>query len=227
MSIDVYPAASSASKKGGAFGPRPRGRLLVAVVVLAAIALTAGVLISGAANSHSSNNSNAVDSKYGGYPSWLPHTKLPPVNTVLQASLSHPQLDAIEGNTMAVALPSGSEAEITAVGPALPAWVSAAVQAGTLNDANPVPTTFTVTVIARRGTVPLGASAFSILTAAGQLLHPAVTGPGGERVPATLRAGEHLNLTLKAELVEGDGSLRWAPVGPRVLSGWLYQLELD
>jgi len=189
------------------------------------IAVTAGLLIAGGgkATDRIANRSE----KYGRYPSWLPHAKLPPVNTLLKASLSHPELDAIEGNTMQVQLPGGVEADITAVGPSFPAWVSAAVQSGTLSEGTAVPAKFEVTVIARRGAVPLQASAFSILTAGGQLLHPAVTVPGGKALPATLPAGQHLNLTVSAKLVEGDGSLRWAPVGPRVVSGWLYQLELD
>jgi hypothetical protein len=225
MSIGAYPTASSGSKGGGAFGSRPRRRVLIAgaAVVVAAIAVTVGLVTSGSGSPRAT-----VNSRYGGYPSYLAgHTKLPPVNTILKASLSRPQLQAIEGTTIEVQLPGGGEADITAVGPALPAWVSAAAQAGTLSDANPVPTTFTLTLIAHRGTVPLRAAAFSILTAGGQLLRPAITGPGGTPAPATLRAGQHLNLTLKADLAEGDGSLRWAPAGARVVSAWLYQLELD
>ncbi|HSZ06481.1 MAG TPA: hypothetical protein VK778_14935 [Solirubrobacteraceae bacterium] len=192
--------------------------------MLAAVAVAAGLLIgsSGAAASR-----RAAVSTYGGYPTWLPRKKAPAVNTILNASPSHPQLDAIEGNTMEVALPAGAEAEITAVGPSFPTWVAAAAQAGTLSEGSAVPAAFTVTVIARRGTVPLRASAFSILTAAGQLLHPAISGPGGKPAPAALRAGQHLSLTVNAKLTEGDGSLRWAPTGARVVSGWLYQLELD
>ncbi len=227
MSSDAYPAASSGSDGGGAFGPRPRSRVLIgaAVVVLAAVALTAGLLI-GSPGAGASRHAGG-DSAYGSYPSWLPHTKLPAVNTTLKASLSHPQLDAIEGNTMEVQLPSGADVDITVVGPSFPTWVSAAAQAGTLSEGSAVPATFTVTVLARGGAVPLRASAFSILTAAGQLLHPAVSGPGGKPAPAALAAGQHLNLTVKAKLTEGDGSLRWAPTGARVVSGWLYQLELD
>jgi hypothetical protein len=197
--------------------------VVIAVIVVAAVVVVSVRLLFDG----TTDNRAAVDSKYGVYPSWLRHTKLPPVNTILNASLAHPQLNAIEGNTIEVQLPGNAQAEVTAVGPALPAWVAAAVQAGTLSDGRSVPTTFTVTVIARRGTVPLQASAFSILTAAGQILRPEVTGPAGAPLPATLRSGQHLNLTLRASLREGDGSLRWAPTGPRVLSAWLYQLELD
>jgi len=191
--------------------------VVVAVAIVGVVLLTSG----GGPRRVASND------RYGTYPSWLPHTKLPPVNTAPRATLSHPLLNAVEGNTVQAVLPGGAEAYITAVGPTFPAWVSTAVQAGTLSDGTAVPTRFTVTVIARRGSVPLRASAFSILTAAGQLVHPAVTGPGGGAMPATLRAGQHVNLTVSTKLVEGEGALRWAPSGSKVISAWLYQVELD
>jgi hypothetical protein len=187
---------------------------------VAAITLAVVLLTGGSAGRHA-----AADSSYGGYPSWLAHTKLPPVNVTLQASLSHPQLDAIEGNRIEVQLPGGGRADITAVGPAFPAWVSADAQAGKLSEGRSVPTTFTVTLEALHGTVPLQASAFSILTATGALVRPAVTMPAGRT--AVLRAGQHVSLVVQAQLTEGEGSLRWAPAGPRVLSAWLYQVELD
>jgi hypothetical protein len=209
---------------GGTFWSRPGRRRSAAAgaVLLVAVAVTLAVVAGGTG----SGAAKAVASTYGGYPVWLPHTKLPPTNSILQSSANHPQLEAVEGNTIAVNLPGG-EAAITAVGPIFPAWVPAAAQSGHLSEGGPVPATFTVTLIARRGAVPLRASAFSILTAQGQLVHPALTASGGKPPPATLTAGQHLNLTLKTELVEGDGSLRWAPSGSRVLAGWLYQLELD
>lgn len=236
MSSNAYPAASSGSDasgganassgKGGAFGPHP-SRVWAGAALLAVAAIAAVVVLLTSVSGGAASRRAAIDSKYGSYPTWLKHTKLPSVDTVLKASLAHPQLDAVEGNTMEVTLPSGGDAEITAVGPSFPAWVAAATQAGTLPEGTAVPTTFAVTVIARHGAVPLRASAFSILTAAGQILQPAVTASGGQAPPTTLRAGEHVNLTIKAKLTEGDGSLRWAPIGSRVISGWLYQVELD
>jgi hypothetical protein len=230
MSADARSATAAAG--GGTIWSRPRRRpvIVAAAVALIAVAVVIGIVIGNAGSSPSSgpagHAASAVDSHYGGYPSWLRNTKLPPTNAVVQASVAHPQVHVVEGNTMDVTMPSG-EATITAVGPTFPAWVPAAAQSGHLNEGNPVPASFTVTVIAAHGTVPLRASAFSILTAEGQLVHPALTVAGGKPAPAVLKAGQHLNLTLKTSLTEGDGSVRWAPIGSRVLAGWLYQLELD
>ncbi len=224
MRSGAYAAAPSGSEGGGAFWPRPRGRLSIgAVLVVAAVAIIGVVLLTSGGGVHRV----ATNDKYGTYPAWLPHTKLPPLNTAPRTTLSHPLLNAVEGNTVLAVLPGGAEADITAIGPTFPAWVSSSVQAGTLSDGTAVPSRFTVTVVARRGNVPLRGSAFSILTAAGQLVHPAVTGPGGKAMPASLRAGQHLNLTVSTKLVEGEGALRWAPSGSKVISAWLYQVELD
>ncbi len=93
--------------------------------------------------------------------------------------------------------------------------------------AKPVPGACVVTLASVRGSVPVSASAFTLLTDAGQILHPKVTDMGGGAVPAELQPGQHLNLKLTTSVPEGSGSIRWAPLGRRVLVGWIYQLELD
>ena len=46
-------------------------------------------------------------------------------------------------------------------------------------------------------------------------------------MPAVLHAGQHVNLDVRAPVNEGSGSIRWAPLGRKVLVGWIYQVELD
>jgi len=215
-------ASTLPRREGGAFRPHPPRRFIVGLVVAVLVcAVTVAILTGGGRRTV-----RASSSSYGGYPSWLPHTKLPPADPIVAASLTHPALDAVEGTTIDTHLRSAS-ALITGVGPAFPAWVSAAAQGGHLTSGSAVPVSFTVTVVVRQGSVPLQAGEFSILTAQGQLVHPAVTSPGGGPLPAGLTAGQHMNLTLTTDLPEGDGALRWAPSGPRVVAAWLYQLELD
>ena len=76
-----------------------------------------------------------------------------------------------------------------------------------------------------KGTVPLSAGSFSILTDAGKIVHPKVTVKGGGALPATLHSGQHINLDVAAGVTEGSGSIRWAPLGQASpgrldLSGW-------
>lgn len=224
MSSGARHAALGGTERDGVLGPRPRPRLSIIVLALAAAAVIAVLL--GTGTGGGTGAARARNATYGAYPRWLPDTKLPSVDEIVRSTPTHPALEAIEGNTIDVWL-GHAQALVTAVGPALPSWVSAAVQSGRLAEDTPVPTTFTVTVIAREGTVPIRATAFSVLTAGGQLVRPAVSAAGGGPAPGELRAGQHVNLTLRAKLVEGDGSMRWAPSGSRVLAGWLYQLELD
>jgi len=214
------PLASPNHLGGWAKRPGPRWLLAGAVVLVAIVATVVVLLTTG--GSHPSTASL----KYGKIPSWLP-SPAPPSNQVVTATPAHPALAAVEGNTVNAQLGAGATAYVTAVGPSIPAWVSSAVQGGSWNDSSTAPSTFTFTFASPRGTIPLKASDFSILTGQGQIVHPAVTGPNGSRLPARVTPGRPLTLTLKVGLGEGDGALRWAPNGSKVLAAWFYQLELD
>ena len=213
--------ASVANSRGSrAFWPGSgRGRwgvLLALALALAAAAAVLGILVFGGG----SHPNPLASLKYGQIPSWLPSAK-PPPNQIVRATEASPVLAAIEGNTVDTKLPQGS-AMVTAVGPAIPAWVSNQVQSGHWSDSETAPSTFTVTFARVQGAIPLSASAFQILTTAGQVIHPAIRALGGGPMPAELRPGRPLTLTMKAGLTEGEGVLRWVPIGTRVLVAWTY-----
>jgi hypothetical protein len=216
--------AALAHNGGRAFTPGPRRRVLMAGAALAvAIIATAVVVLASGGGSHTNNA--AASLSYGQIPSWIPR-QTQPSDEVVSATAAKPVLAAAEGDTVHAHLRAGS-AYVTGIGPSVPNWVQSYAHEGRWPAGSLAPSTFTFTVAAPKGVVPLKASAFSILTAAGQIVHPAVTLLGGGALPATVSAGKPLNLTLKAQLPEGEGSLRWAPVGDRVLVGWMYELELD
>jgi hypothetical protein len=219
MGSGSSPAASLNRGGGRAFGLGPR--LLAVVVGVLAIIVVAIVLLAGGG----SHPRSAASLKYGQIPAWLPQPT-PPPNQIVTATAAHPALGAIEGNTVNAHLGHGS-ALVTAVGPAIPDWVASEVQSGSWNDSSTAPSTFTVTFASPRVDVPLKASAFSILTGQGQIIHPAVTGPHGSPLAARVTPGKPITLTLKVGLSEGDGALRWAPSGRKVLVAWFYHLELD
>jgi hypothetical protein len=219
MGSGVTPAASLNHGGGRAFGLGPR-RLLVAFGVLAIVGVAIALLAFGGSHPRS-----AAALKYGQIPAWLPKPT-PPTNQILTATAARPVLAAIEGNTVNAHLSHGS-AMVTAVGPAIPDWVASEVQSGSWNDNSTAPSTFTVTFVSPKGVLPLKASSFSILTGEGQVVHPAVTGPHGSPLPARVSPAKPFTLTLKVGLGEGDGALRWAPQGSKVLVAWFYHLELD
>jgi hypothetical protein len=218
-------AATTAHIGGRVFGPGPRRRVLAGATtaVVVAAAVVAIVLTTTGGGSHPANAAASV--KYGKIPSWIPK-QTQPSDRIVPASAAHPVLAAVEGDTVDAHLSAGS-AYVTGVGPSVPNWVQSDAQAGHWTASSVAPSTFTFTVAAPKGVIPLKASDFSILTAAGQIVHPALTLSGGGALPATVQAGKSLNLTLKTSLPEGEGALRWAPDGNRVLVAWIYELELD
>lgn len=223
MSSGSLSAASHETGGGGrAFGPGRRSTFAIAAI--AAIALAAilvATLTSGGAHRASPP---AKVSAYGHLRSWLPRI----TNTVRVevAKPASPILSEEQGYTVHAELPQGGT-EITVAGPQIPVYVSNAEQRDAWPDSKPVPGTFIVTLADVRGTVPLSAAAFSILTDAGKIVHPKVTVRAGGALPATLHSGERINLDVTGGVNEPSGSIRWAPLGKRVLVGWIYQLELD
>ena len=220
MSGGTTSAVNSSTGGGRAFRPGPRTALAAVVAATAAAVLLVILLGTGGGQ----NTAGRVTS-YGHLPKWLP--KLSTAAPRLEvATAAKPVLGEEQGYTVHAMLPSGAT-DITAVGPQIPGWVASYVQSGVWPDAKPVPATFVVTLASVKGRVPISAAAFTVLTDGGQILHPKVAAMGGGAVPAELQPGQHVNLKVTTSVPEGSGSIRWAPLGRRVLVGWIYQLELD
>jgi hypothetical protein len=123
-------------------------------------------------------------------------------------------------------LPGGS-AQVTANGPLLPGYVSNYVQSGKWPTSKLVPCSFYVTFASVKGTIRLSPSDFNVLDASGNIVPTIASVKGGGKVPAVLHSGQTVTLDVRGKAVEGQGSIRWAPGGKKVLVGWIYQLELD
>jgi hypothetical protein len=224
MSSGSLRAATPESGGGRAFGPGPRTALAVALIATIAIAATLVIALN-SSGGHRVPLQAASVHRYGHLPSWLP--KISNGASKLEvARPASPILEEEQGYTVRAELPSGAT-NVTASGPEIPNWVASAEQTGKLSDDDSVPGTFVVTLIGTHGTVPISAGAFTILTDAGRIVHPKVTLAGGGRLPAALHAGQHVNLNVRGGVDEGSGSIRWAPLGRKVLVGWIYQVELD
>jgi hypothetical protein len=155
--------------------------------------------------------------KYGGLPSWLPKAKVP-VGRVVRASEAHPAL-AIQGDTVLVHLAHG-ETTVTTVGPEVPEEGKFPVPATS-------PCSFSVSLAAGRGVVPIRRQAFTILDERGHVHHPRVRLRNGGPLPARLKPGHIVTLTVRAVLPTGGGRLRWAPNGPRPIASWDFDVEID
>jgi hypothetical protein len=224
MSSGSLSAATRETGGGRAFRPGPRRALAVAVATAVAVAAVLVIVLS-SGGGHRGQAQAASVQKYGHLPSWLP--KISNSSTKLEvARPASPILSEEQGYTVHAELPHGVT-NVTAAGPELPAWVASAEQTGKLSDDDSVPGTFVVTVIDAKGTIPITAGSFTVLTDSGKIEHAKVTLMGGGSIPAALHAGQHVNLDVRAPVVEGSGSIRWAPLGAKVLVGWIYQAEFD
>jgi hypothetical protein len=115
----------------------------------------------------------------------------------------------------------------TAVGPAGPTTAPAIAQADRSPNADVSLCTFTVTLAAAAGRVPIHANAFTIIDEQGQVSHLGVSTSRGGSPPAQVAPGQTVRLTMKTILPEGEYILRWAPSGHTVLVGWEFNVELD
>jgi hypothetical protein len=222
MSSGSLRAATRETGGGRAFRPGPRTAFAIGILVAIVVAATLEVALR-SGGGHRPLTEAQVH-RYGHLPSWLP--KISNGTAKLEvARPSSPILQEEQGYTVRAQLPHGV-ANVTAAGPEIPSWVPSAEQTGKLSDGDAVPGTFIVTLIGAAGIVPVTAGSFTILTDAGKIVHPKVTVVGGGRMPSVLPAGQHVNLEVRAPVNEGSGSIRWAPLGRKVLVGWIYQVEL-
>ena len=177
-----------------------------------------GVLISaGGATAAVLARSGSAANRYGGLPGWLPKARVP-VGRTLTATPAHPAL-GIEGDTVSVRL-AGGHVLATAVGPQVP-------EEGKVPVPPTSPCTFIVTLAQGSSGVPLSTRAFTIVDELGRLHRPQVTMLGGEPVPARLPLGKTVSLKISDVLPTGSGTLNWAPVGPKPIASWDFDVEID
>jgi len=218
-------ANPSEHRGGRARRPGPHRRLAAAAVV--GVLVLAGLLVVALRAGSAAPRVPAQDLTYGSLPKWLPEETVKPAAPKLEvASAARPVLTEQQGYTVHAQLPTGA-VDVTAAGPQVPDYVANDDQSGKWPANKLVPSTFYVTFTDVTGTIPIAARAFDVLTGGGAIVTARLSVHGGGRVPAELRAGQHIELIVKTRTAEGQGSIRWAPNGPKVLVGWIYQLELD
>jgi hypothetical protein len=173
----------------------------------------------------SPSHSNA-NNTYGALPAWLPKIKVTAPKLEV-ATPSKPILQEEQGYTVHAQLPGGS-ADVTAVGPSFPDYVTNYAQRGQWPANKLVPSTFYVTFTKVDGTIPIATNDFDLLNGNGQRSIPkSVTVKGGGPLPSSIKSGQTVTLVVRAGALEGQGTIRWAPQAPKILAGWIFQLELD
>lgn len=121
MSSGAVHATPSNDHGGRASKPGRRLAFLAAAFAAVAASVAVVLLITG--------SGKTVNSTFGHLPAWLPKITTPAKPQYEQASVAHPILLEEQGYTVHALLPTGS-ADITAVGPAFPAYVTSDVFQG-------------------------------------------------------------------------------------------------
>jgi hypothetical protein len=163
--------------------------------------------------------------KYGHPASWIkiPYpTPVPPAT----ASFAHPDLHQQAGSAVTVTLAHGST-HLFMAGPLLARDLANNVSTHKVSLFASVPGKFEVSFSDTRGTVPLSARQFTLITYRGVVLHPKVTLADGGPLPSTVPVGRTLKLTFTQDVPEGDGLIRWAPYEKKILVGTFWTTEFD
>ena len=199
-------------------GRRAGPRLIFAVLMVVAAVTVSLVLLLVGGSTSSSNGPATARQHYGGLPSWLPKAKVQ-VHRVLQAGAGHTAV-SVEGEAVAVTMPDGAKAQVTAVGPEVPEEGRFPVPAVT-------PTTFLVTFAASSKPIPLRQRDFELFDEHGNIHRPKLTALHGGPAPAATTPGHSTTVKLHDILPTGDGAVAWAPAGGKPIAAWDFTVEID
>jgi hypothetical protein len=181
----------------------------------AAVVLGLTVVLSGCSTAAGAGAGAGADSTYGALPTFLPTASLKP-DGVLTGTAERPAL-TIEGDAVRVRTSRGTVLA-TVAGPEVPGQG--------LPYQGPSPTcTWTVSLSAASGRIPLSVDDFSSTDHLGTIYHPTVV--AGSRPPPTVLApGQTVTFRLRAVMRTGEGLMRWAPER-QVLAAWDFVVETD
>jgi hypothetical protein len=228
MSSGTVPATPSDDHGGRASKPGRRWAFVAAAV--AALALAAVLVIalkpSGSTGTINIDGRNLPLTKKLGHPAKWIKIPRPPAVTIAKATAASPQLHAEEGYPVQAELPHGS-VQISVEGPAVPNWAINEANDGKWPAGAAAPATFDVSLTSAKGTVPLSPADFSVITYTGQLLQPKVTNAAGGPLPTSVAPGKGVTLKLSTPVPQGDGEVRWGPIGKKILVAYFWTLELD
>lgn len=187
------------------------------MVAAFAVAIPLGVLsLSGCASSQHRSVATAADEKYGSLPSFLPKSAITP-DSVLTGTVGNPALTS-QGDQVLAKFAGGS-ALVSVTGPEVPGE-------GLPYQADSTTCTWTVTMDATSGTVPVKAADFNSIDHLGAVYRPSLV--AGQPVPPTvLTKGQSVTFELRAIMTVGEGLMRWAPDGSHIVGSWDFEVEND
>ena len=199
----------------------PRRLVVISALALLAVGV-AGGLVAGLGGASGDRPGPARWSLSGkglvGYPSFLPKWTLKPGAVgVLSGAVTKPALTS-EGDTVKVVTPRWS-VYVTVTGPEVPGE-------GLPYQAPSTTCTWTVEMSGASSAVPVSVSDFDSIDTAGKVFHPYLV-PGQIRPPGVLEPGKTLIFELRTGEPVGEGLMRFAPIGRRIVAKWDFIVEND
>jgi hypothetical protein len=154
--------------------------------------------------------------KYGSLPKFLPTSSLRP-DGVLTGTTARPALTS-EGDEVRAEFP-GASVLVQVTGPEVPGE-------GLPYQARATTCTWTVTLGHATRPVRILLRDFTTIDNLGTVYHPTFVA-GTRRPPATLSPGHRVTFELRTVMLTGEGLMRWAPTGGRILAEWDFEVEND
>jgi hypothetical protein len=191
---------------------RRRGAIRAGVGLCALAIGLAGCSSSGAADPSASS----VEQSYGSLPTYLPSSAIIP-DSILTGTADRPALTT-EGDAVDVAVGSAS-VQATVSGPVVPGEGLPKQQEATT-------CTWTVTLSRATTTMPIDIADFTSLDHLGAVYKVAAV-PGQPRIPRSIAPGQTRRFELRAVMPTGEGLMRWAPDGDKILASWDFEVETD
>ena len=190
--------------------------LVLLTFVLVALAGCASASGESAAGHPAASPSTSIH--FGAYPSYLPRSTVNyHSDTVLTGTVQRPALTN-EGDGVEVKTPDWSVL-VTVSGPQVPGE-------GLPYQAPSTTCTWVVTMSGATGSVPVSTADFTSIDDLNHVYWPQFV-KGQPRPPTVLRPGMKVTFELRAAMVTGEGLMRWAPDGRKIVAKWDFVVEND
>jgi len=153
-----------------------------------------------------------------GYPTYLPPSTLHYDSDALVVGTAAKPALTNQGDPVKVVTPRWSVVAVV-TGPEVPGE-------GLPYQADFTTCTWTVTLSGATADVPVAVADFDSIDFRGDVYQPRLV-PGQPVPPKTLRPGQTVRFELRAGEAVGEGLMRWAPAGGRVVAKWDFVVEND
>ena len=161
-------------------------------------------------------NAPAPEDSYGALPTYLPSAAVQP-DSILVGTADDPAVTS-QGDEVRVQL-AGNSVVATVSGPQVPGE-------GLPDQTDATTCTWTIKLTGPRAALPIKAADFTTIDHLGVVYHPALV-PGQPHPPTVLGPGKTATFELRAVMTTGEGLMRWAPGGRKIVASWDFEVEND